>query len=467
MERFASALLVCLAACGCLQAGRPASGPAEEAGGLLVVYLQPLPPDAARLSFRLEELSAVREDGTVQPLPLLFRDVRSDGPAFDRRLAALALPPGRYSGLTLRVSDAALGGGEGAVALLPMRDPVPVSIPFTVERRRGVVLALRLADQSPVESGFRFVPAFLAAVPQRPAPGLIGVASSPGSNTVTVFDKVSGKVAGVIPIGGRPSGLAVDTERRRAYVAASGEDAVESIGLLEQDVLRRLVLRGGDEPAELALTPDGRTLLSANEGSGTVSVIDAVSVVETGRVPAGNGPGSILVDRTGRRAYTFNAASSTITVIDIAAPGVAGTIATEAGPLRGQFSRAGDRLYVIHRSSPYLTVIDPLTLSVTERVYVGPGATALKVDPRTDRIYLARRGTGAIEVYDPLSFLPVDTIRTEGDVSFMTIDDEGNNLYLVLAGSDQVQVLRIVGNEITARADVGDAPSRVALVGER
>ena len=98
---------------------------------------------------------------------------------------------------------------------------------------------------------------------------------------------------------------------------------------------------------------------------------------------------------------------------------------------------------------------------------MGPGATALKVDPRTDRIYLARRGTGAIEVYDPLSFLPVDTIQTEGDVSFLTIDDEGNNLYLVLAGADQVQVLRIVGKEIPARADVGDGPSRVSLVGER
>ena len=61
----------------------------------------------------------------------------------------------------------------------------------------------------------------------------------------------------------------------------------------------------------------------------------------------------------------------------------------------------------------------------------------------------------------------MDTIPTEGDVSFLTIDDEGNNLYLVLTEADQVQVLRIVGKEITARADVGDGPARVALVGER
>ena len=443
------------------------AGTAEAAGGILVVYFLPLPRDAARLSFHLEELSAVQEDGTALPLPLLFRDVRGDGPAFERRLAALALPPGQYSGLTLRVSGASLMGEEGAAALLPLREPVSIRVPFTVEKRRGVVLALRLGDRSTVESGFRFAPTFSAAIPQWSAPGLIGVASSRESNTVTVFDKISGKVVGVIPTGRMPAGLVVDPDRRRAYVAAAGDDTVESIGLLEQDVLRRLVLRGGDEPAELALAPDGRILLSANAGSSTVSVIDAVPMVETARIPVGNGPGSILVDRAGRRAYTFNTASSTITVLDLAARAVAGTIATEAGPLRGQFNRAGDRLFVIHRSSPYLTVIDPLTLSVTARVYVGPGATALKVDPQTDRIYLARRGAGAIEVYDPLSFLPVDTIPTEGDVSFLTIDDEGNNLYLVLTEAGQVQVLRIVGKEITARADVGDGPSRVALVGER
>lgn len=465
--RFAGAVLVCLMACGCLPARRPAVGPAESAGGLVAVYLTPLPPDAARLAFRLDDLSAAREDGAILPLPLLFREVRGDVRASERRLAATTLPPGRYTGLSLTISAAALKGAEGASALIPPGQPVSIPLPFTILTRRGAVLALRLGDRSPVESGFRFTPTFLAEIPPRSAPGLIGVVSSRRSNTVTLFDKISGRVVGVLPAGRLPGGLAVDAASGRAYVAASGDDTVEAIGLLEQDVLRKLVLRGGDGPAELALTPDGRTLLSANAGSSTVSLIDAVPLVETTRIPVGNGPESVLVDRAGRRAYAFNTASSTVTVLDIAARAVAGTIATEAGPLRGQFNRAGDRLYVIHRSSPYLTVIDPVTLAVTERVYVGPGAVALKVDPQTDRIYLARRGAGAIEVYDPLSFLPVDTIPTEGDVSFLTIDDEGNTLYLVLTGAGQVQMLRIVGKEITVRADVGDDPSRVALVGER
>lgn len=467
MIRFASALLLCLFGSGCSLAKHPATGQAAEGGGSLVVYLLPLSRDPARPPLHLDEISALREDGTALPLSLLHADVKGDGPTSERRLATQALPPGRYTGLLVRVSTTFPPGAQGAAALPSPQEPVSITVPFTIERRRAVVIGLRLEARVPADAGSRVPPLFTCVLPQRPAPGLIGVVSSRGSNDVTIFDKVSGQVVGIVPTGREPIGLVVDPVRRRAYVAAFADDTIEAIGLLEQDVLSRVSLRGGDRPVELALTPDGRTLLSANEGSSTVSAIDALPLVETARIPVGNGPRSILIDRGGRRAYTFNASSSTLTVLDIAARATVGTIATEAGPLRGQFNRAGDKLYVIHRSSPYLIVIDPLSLTVTARVYVGPGALALKVDPQTDRIYLARRGAGTLDIYDPFSFLPVDTIPTEGDVSFLTIDDEGNNLYLILSEINQVQVLRVVGKETTVRAEVGVGPTRVALVGER
>lgn len=466
MKRTAGALLLCLIGSGCSPVRPPATGPALENGGTVVVYLLTGPRDAARPALRLDDISAMREDGTVLPLSLRLNDPYVAGPSSERRLARQTLPPGHYTGLAVRLST--LARPDGQKANPPQQpEPIRVAVPFTIEKRRAVVLSLRLEARNPSDSGSAVTPAISCVVPQRPTPGLIGVASSRGSSEVTIFDKVSGRVTGVVPTGRAPIGLAVDPDRRRAYVAASLEDTIETIGLLEQDVLSRIALRGGDRPVELALTPDGRTLLSANEGSSTVSTIDALSLVETARIQVGNGPRSILIDRAGRRAYSFNADSGTLTVIDVTARSVVGTIATDAGPLRGQFNRAGDRLYVIHRSSPYLSVIDPLALAVSTRVYIGPGAVALKVDSQTDRIYVARREADALEIYDPLSFLPVDTIPTEGDVSYMTIDDEGNNLYLVLPRMNQVQVLRIVGKEPIARAEVGDEPSRVALSGER
>ena len=210
-----------------------------------------------------------------------------------------------------------------------------------IARRKALVLSLKFRYRESVPGGIRFAPSFAAEVPGKLATGLIGLVTSRGTNTVTVFDKVSGKVAAVVPTGTSPAGMAMDPVLRRAYVALSGEDAVEAIDLLGMDVINRGPLAIGDHPEELALTPDGKTLLSANTGSNTVSVVDAASLVETKRIQVGNGPQSILIDRAGRRAYVFNTFSNTISVLDIGAGAVVATVATESGPVRGSSTGAG------------------------------------------------------------------------------------------------------------------------------
>jgi YVTN family beta-propeller protein len=442
--------------------------PRLEEEGQVFVYLQSLSQEADRLTFRLEGMSAVRGDGTTVPIALRIAEIRGKELKRDRLLASGELPPGQYLGFSFRVTGATLKGEEGDVAL-PLADEKPMmSFPFAIARKKALVVSLKFRYRESLPGGIRFAPTFAAEVPGKLATGLIGLVTSRRGNTVTVFDKVTGKVVAVVPTGTSPAGMVLNPMSRRAYVAISGEDAVEAIDLLGADVIARGQLVIGDRPEELALTPDRKTLLSANTGSNTVSVIDAASLVETRRIQVGNGPQSILVDRAGRRAYVFNTLSGTISVLDIGTGGVVATVATEAGPVRGEFNRGGNRLYVLHRFSPYLGVFDPTTLSIVRRVYVGNGGTALKVDSKTDRIYLSRRGTGEVAIYDPFSFLPIDSYRTGGgDASYLTIDGEGNNLCVVLPGTNGVRAVRLVGKDTASETDVGEDPYWVTLMGER
>jgi YVTN family beta-propeller protein len=459
---FAATLL--LSAC---QAVPSLVKPRLEDNGGLYVYLRPLPAEADRLAFRLDGIFAVREDGQTFPLSLRVREFTGKELRRERLLGYGELPPGRYSGLSFKPKDATLEGEEGKIALALSEEMPRASIPFDVTRKRAVVVSLQFQYRESVRDGFRFAPSFSAMIPGRLATGLIGLLSSGGANIVTLFDKSSGQVAAVIPAGVSPAGIALDPARRRAYVAVSGEDSVEAIDLLEGTVVDRQRLIAGDRPGELALTPDGKTLLSANSGSGTVSLIDSSSLIETKRVKVGAGPQSVLVDRTGRKAYVFNSLSNTISVVDIVSGAVAATVAAESGPVRGQFNRAGNRLYVLHRNSPFLSVIDPLSLGVIRRVNVGAGGTALKVDSRTDLIYLAKRFSEDIDVYDPFSFLPIDTVRAGGEASYLAIDGEGNNLIIVSPGMNRLRIVHLVGKGTVAEIDVGDDPYRVAIMGER
>jgi YVTN family beta-propeller protein len=415
----------------------------------------------------MEGISAVRQDGETFPLSLEVKEFSVKETNRERLLANGDLPPGQYAGFSFRLKDATLKSEEGKIALVPAEEITRADIPFAVYRGKAVVLSMQFRFKESVGEGFRFHPSFSGVIPGRIAAGLVGLVIARGSSTATVFDKSSGRVVGVIPTGTSPAGMVMDPVTRRAYVAIAGEDAVEAMDLLEMAVIHRQRLTAGDNPLELALTPDGKTLLSANHGSNTVSLIDSSSLIETKRIQVGAGPQSILIDRAGRRAYVFNTLSNTISIVDIGARAVAATVATESGPLRGQFNRAGDRLYVLHRYSPYLVVLDPLSLSVVRRVNIGAGGTALKVDPRTDRIYIAKRNGAEVDIYDPFSFLPVDFLRTGGETSFLTIDGEGNNLLLLLPERKRLRIVRLVGKQTAAEIDVGEDPYWVSIMGEK
>jgi YVTN family beta-propeller protein len=460
------ALLAVLFATGLATDGGQATTTLRDEGEVFV-YLEPFSSDADRLGFRFDRILVMKEDGTELPLRGAFAEAGGGRPSRARLLARGTLPPGQYRGLAIRVSAPTLEAAEGPVKLTSPAAPARVDAPFRIRKRQAVVLTLRFRFKGSIEEGYSFAPRFEARVAARPAVGRLALATNRAANNVTVFDKISSEVVGVIPTGLAPAGSALDQRRRRVYVAVSGEDTVIAIGLLEYAVVDRMTLRGGDMPVALALTPLGETLVAVNAGSSTVSLIDASSLTELERVRVGEEPRSALVDPTGARAFVFNAASNSISVIDLRNRRPAGTIATEAGPFFGQFNRAGDALYVIQHRSSRLSVIDPTSLQVTANVYIGPGATALTVDPRSDLIYVARKGTGTIEIFDPVALLPVDSLRVDGDVSFMTLDVEQNYLYLVLPDLGEVQVFEVVGNRLRGRVEMGDEPFWVVVNGER
>ena len=84
--------------------------PRLEEEGQVFVYLQPLPEEADRLIFRLEGMSAAREDGSPVPVSLHINEIGGKGFRRERLLASGILPPGQYSGFSFRAAGATLKG---------------------------------------------------------------------------------------------------------------------------------------------------------------------------------------------------------------------------------------------------------------------------------------------------------------------------------------------------------------------
>lgn len=447
----------------------PAAPGFDPAAAVVAVYLERLPADAAGLGVELSGIAAVREEGGPVPLRLErpLSEARGTGPP--RLVACGTVPPGRYHGFEVSVREASLEGEEGTVPLRVPEAPTPVAFPFTLSPRGGVVSEWRLDLKAALAGGDGFTPEFAASAPSRPPTGLVGLASAGPFGTVLTFDRRSGRVTGVTPVGSDPRGIAIDALRRRAYVAVGGDDAIAVVDIDQASVIDRRPMRAGDAPREPALTPDGRTLLVANEGSASVSVFDAQGLVESSRVEVAESPVSVVVDRQGKRAYVSCRRGNQVVVLDLGPTAVraAGSIAAEREPFRAQINRAGDRLYIAQQASPHLLVAEIPGFSILERPFVGERQAAVKVDPRTDRLYLARRGTGIIEVFDPLSLLAIDRFDVPTTPSFLTIDREENRLVAVLPESGEVRFVGLLSRRVDVTVDGLSGAGYVALVNER
>jgi len=445
---------------------KPAA-PEETENGETLLYVQPFPQEADRLRFGIEAVSAVRDDGMVIPLSLSLSEFRSRDMKRQRLMASGWLPPGQYTGFLFTVRDASLEVEEGEANLLVPEGPVMAEFQFDISRKRSYIMWLKFNYGQSITKGVAFSPSFSVFLPERPVAALLGYVANYESNNVTVFDKKSMQVIGVIATGKGPGGIAIEKDLRRAYVTLERDDSVDVIDMTSGEVINNIKLSPGDSPRGPVFTPDRRLLLSVNTRSDTVSVIDPSSLIELTRVPVGNGPNSVVIDPAGRRAYVFNTISSTITVIDLASRSVAATISTEPGPLRGQFNREGNRLYVVHEWSSYITVMDPFSLSVVSRVRAGIGMNTLKLDTKTNLLYVIKKDGPLIEVYDPISSMPVDYIQGEGSASYVTIDSEENNLYLVVPETHTVVIVDIISKKIVGKIEAGRKPRCVTMMGER
>ena len=441
----------------------PAAAPAD---GGLYLYLQPLPVDAGRLSFTLASASAITSTGEEFPLRLDLTSVGAGQAGRQRLLASGRLPFGSYAGITLRVTAAALNDGGKRAPLTVPDTPVRVNLPLNIGTQPTVVwMALRYQDSVAGTSGFN--PVFSIATPPRPIADHVGFVSNAGSSTLTVFDKHLAQAIAVIDTCLAPSGMALDQHRRRLYVACSKDDEVRSIDVATGETVERSRVSPGDRPRELALTPDGNTLVAVNTGSNSISFYDALSLVRGERVNVGAGPSSIVIDAAGRRGFVLNTLSSSLSVVDVVGRTALTTVSLEAAPRRAQFDARGERLFVIHERSPYMTVLDTRQLTTVTRARLRIGARAIAVDTVRDLVCLGSDTEPVIEFYDPRALMPLFALRIKSAVSYLAFDAEDNTLYMVGTEARVLSIARLTNRTLASEIDVGDAPYAVAVMGEK
>ena len=152
------------------------------------------------------------------------------------------------------------------------------------------------------------------------------------ANTQAAVPAASGTIA-KNPSSSSP--IAISEDDALLVVANNLDDSVSIINVAGDANTKVAEIDVGDEPRNVAITPDKRFAYVTNQASATVSVIDLGANQKTQDIPVGVEPYGIALTPDGTRAYVANSASNSVSVIDTASNTVAATIAIPGVQPRG------------------------------------------------------------------------------------------------------------------------------------
>lgn len=218
----------------------------------------------------------------------------------------------------------------------------------------------------------------------------------------------------------------------------------------------------GSLPSGLALNPAGTLAYVANQGSGTIGVVNLSTNSQIAAIPISGYPLDVAVMPNGSKVYATNT-EATIFVINPATNTVTKSISVAGGPY--SFAFMGDSIaFVAARNGGVIIELDTRTDAVRRNINVGgrPHDIALSTDLRT--LYVANEAAQAVQFVD-LASTAVTSVGV-GTTFGLARSADGSKVYATATLADgNIVTIDATTRAILSTARAGGGPKRMAVHG--
>ncbi|MGE3806129.1 MAG: beta-propeller fold lactonase family protein [Gemmataceae bacterium] len=166
--------------------------------------------------------------------------------------------------------------------------------------------------------------------------------------------------------------------------------------------LRGAAPAGERSPVDVLLTPDERYLISINQGSGTIALVDLSTARVVSEVACGARPGAAVLTPNGRRLLVSATFAGKITLFDIADGTLkpAGAIPVGFAPRGLAVAPDGKLAYVALSNGSAVAVLDLEQNKLVDKIEVGRWPRYLALSPDGKKLAVGVNGDGGVAVVD-------------------------------------------------------------------
>ncbi|MGQ9573062.1 MAG: hypothetical protein ACUVX1_12595 [Chloroflexota bacterium] len=264
-----------------------------------------------------------------------------------------------------------------------------------------------------------------------------------------------------IAVGSKPWAVAVNPETNRIYVANEGDGTVSVIDGANATVVDTVAV--GYMPWALAVNPETNRIYVVNGGDNSVSVIDGATDTVVATLTVGDLPKGVAVSPSTNRIYVANSGSNDITLIDGANNEVLVAIPMGQEPSALAVRPEGERLYVANLQSFTVSIVDGGAEREIATLPVDDAPQAVAVNSSTALVYVANGESATVSVIDAASDTVVDTIPVGGGPISLAVDPGADRIYVVNAASSTISVVEGATASVVATMPIDGMPWAVAV----
>lgn len=285
--------------------------------------------------------------------------------------------------------------------------------------------------------------------------------SNYSDNTVTPVDTRTHNAGPPITVGSGPDGMT--TAAGHLFVANNNSNDVTVVDLTSNAVTA--TVKTGSVAADVAATPDQRTVWVSDFGDGTVHPIDTSTLTVGAPVKVGGQPERLRVNPAGTELWVADQGDGTVSVVDLATRTVSHTVAVGAAPFGVAFTPDGSRAYVSNNGSGTVSVVDTAGYRVTGTVPVGTGPEYVTVAPDGRTAYVAANGAGGVTPIDTATGAAGPLIPTGGGTYALAFSPDGRTLWAVDSNTNDIRPVDPATGTAGAPVTVGNVPDGIAVTG--